>query len=100
MLDRPSNTRSDRNPDATPNSSPSADHRPVSGADARADACTDAPTRSTGRTHPGVITARVKDATKGRARDAARARGLSLSAFVREAIRDALNAYKKSPDAV
>ena len=103
---------------ATGNSRPSPDHGPTSGAadstDARADDSPDTPatdatatdaradsnTTPRGRKHPALATVRLRHGTKGRAKDAARARGMSLCAFIREAVRDALDTHEKSPDAV
>ena len=53
-----------------------------------------------GRSHPTVISGRVSHSTKGRAKDIARTRGVSLCQFVREAVQRAVRTHEKSPDAV
>ena len=58
------------------------------------------PAKPAGRTFPTVISGRVSHATKGRAKDIARRRGISMCELVRQAVRDALRTHEKSPDAV
>lgn len=49
-----------------------------------------APSTARGQQYPTTTATRLTYAMKGRAKDAARARGISLAAFIREAIRSAL----------
>ena len=53
-----------------------------------------------GRRHPTTITGRVTYATKGRAKELAERRGISLCQLVREAVQEAVRTHEKSPDAV
>ena len=100
MIDQTAELRSRTDRNAAANSSPSADHRPTSGADDSTDARVPSNTKPRGRKHPALATVRLRHGTKGRACDAARARGMSLCAFIREAVRDALDTHEKSPNAV
>jgi len=85
----------------TDTSQPSSTNGPASGAANHGTSGTaDAPVKPTGRQHPTVISGRVSHSTKGRAKDIARARGISLCQLVRTAVRDALDTYEKSPNAV
>ena len=58
------------------------------------------PAKPAGRKHPVTAVTRLKHGTKGRAKDVARARGMSLCAFIRQAVQDALRTDKRNPDAV
>ena len=84
----------------TSNSQPSNENGPASGAaDGSEQGATPAP-KPKGRSHPTVISGRVSHSTKGRAKDVARTRGVSLCQFVREAVQRAVRTHEKSPDAV
>jgi hypothetical protein len=61
---------------------------------------TASPSKPKGRSHPTVISGRVSHSTKGRAKDIARTRGISLCQLVREAVQRAVRTHEKSPDAV
>ena len=89
MVDQTTEQRSGTDRSATANSRPSTGDSPASGA-----------ASSHKRTHPTVISGRVSHATKGRAKDVARLRGMSVCQLVREAVQDALRPYKQNPDAV
>ena len=100
MVNPTNEGRSGTNGNASSNSRPSTDHSPTSGAADSTDArAADASSNPRGRRHPTTATVRLTYGTKGRAKDAARARGMSLCAFIREAVRDALR-HEKSPNAV
>lgn len=86
-----SNSRSSNDPTRSDGPEPGAADGPTQGA-------TPAPTPK-GRAHPTVISGRVSHSTKGRAKDVARARGISLCQLVREAVQRAVHTHKKSPDA-
>ena len=98
MLNTSSESRSDSDRNSTIASSPSDSS--ASGAEAPSASGGRAPR---GRKHPALATVRLKHGTKGRAKDAARAQNMSLCAFIRAAVRDALDDaldHQENPDAV